>query len=109
MYLRPRQVFSRFVVEESVACVDEGGRVVKSFQYAGELFGAVTSVNPHEAEKFHGLKHDVTHKIVARWGRVDLKSGDKLIRGDEIYLVNAVEDVVGQFTIVYVTRRGDLR
>ena len=109
MYLRPREVFSRFLVEESVSRVDEGGRVVKDFQPVGELFGALTSTNPHEVEKFHGLKHDATHKIVVRWGRVDLKAGDRLVRGDEIYLVQAAEDAAGQFTIVYVTKRGDLR
>ena len=109
MQLRPRQLFDKFLVEGAVTRVDESGRVVKDFQPVGELFGCLTSTNPHETEKFHGLKHDVTHKIVARWGRVELKIGDKLIRGDEIYLVQATEDVVRQFTIVYVTKRGDLR
>ena len=112
MYLKPRQIFERFLVEEQISRVDENGRVVKEFQPTGEiLLGVVSSVNPDESEKFRGLKHEVTHKIVQRLGTVKARIGDKLICGDKVFLVEAVDDVLslGQWRIHFVTRRGDLK
>lgn len=110
MILRPRQLFEKFLVEEVQARADQSGRVVKCFAPSGELFGCISTVTPNEAEKLSGLKHKVTHQIVVRFGRSDVKSGDKLIRGDKVYLVETVDDIsrLGQFTIIYVTERGDL-
>ena len=110
MYLRPRQLFEKFLVEEVQSRADSNGRVVKSFVSSGELFGCISTILPNEAEKLAGLKHKATHKIVVRFGRSEVKIGDKLIRGDKIYLIEAVDDIsrLGQFTVIYVTERGDL-
>ena len=110
MILRPRQLFEKFIVEEVQARADQSGRVVKSFVPSGEVFGCISTVTPNEAEKLSGVKHSATHQIVVRFGRSDIKSGDKLIRGDKVYLVETVDDIsrLGQFTIIYVTERGDL-
>lgn len=111
MYLRPRQLFDKFLVYERQDRVDEFGRVTADFVAGGIIFGAVTSLNPSETEKFHALKHNVTEKIVKRWGSAQVRVGDKLVRGDEVFLVQAVNDVswLNQFTIYFVERRGDLR
>ena len=112
MYLRPRQLFAKFIVEEQISRVDANGRIVKEFHPTGEqLFGVVSSVNPDEVEKWHGLKHEVTHKIVQRLGTVKAQIGDKLICGDKVFLVEAFDDVLnlGQWRIYFVTQRGDVK
>lgn len=109
MYLKPRQVFENILVESATSRVDEIGRVVKVFEPCGRIFGCITKFLPSENEKFHGIKHNVTHKIVARWGSIAAKVGDKLISGDKIFLVEAVDDALGQFAIYFVTQRGDLK
>ena len=112
MYLRPRQIFEKFLVEEPVTRVDDNGRVVKEFQPTGsQLFGVMSNVNPDEVEKWRGLKHEVTNKIVQRFNTTRANVGDKLICGEKVFLVEAVDDVsnLGQWRIYFVTRRGDLR
>ena len=110
MYVRPRMLFEKFLVEGAVARADDNGRVIKSYEPSGELFGCISTITPNEAEKLSGLKHKATHRIVVRWGRTCARSGDKLIRGDKVYLVETVDDIarLGQFTVIYVTQRGDL-
>ena len=108
MYLKPRQLFDAFVVEKSVTRVDENGRVVKVFEYAGELFGCISNVNPKETEKFLGLKHNITHKIVQFRGRITASTGDKLIRADKVYLIEHVAQIQ-QFAVYHVNERTDLR
>lgn len=112
MYLRPRQLFAKFIVEEQISRVDANGRIVKEFQSTGEqLFGVVSSVNPNEVEKWRGLKHEVTHKIVQRLGTIKAQIGDKLICGDKVFIVEAIDDVLnfGQWRIYFVTQRGDVK
>lgn len=107
MYLKPRQLFDEFVIQKLISRVDEGGRVVKIFEPSGRLFGCISNVNPSEAEKFMGLKHNVTHKIVQFWGRTTASTGDKLIRADKIYLIEHVAKIQ-QFTVYHVNERSDL-
>lgn len=110
MILRPRQLFESFVVERPTTRADSSGRVVKVFEVTGKLSGCISTITPNEAEKLSGLKHKATHQIAVRFGNSDVKSGDKLIRGDSVYLVETVDDIsrLGQFTVIYVTERGDL-
>lgn len=109
MYLRPRQLFEKFLVSEAITRVDVGGHVQKEFITRGEIFGCITNFRPREGERFFGLKHDITHKIVARWGQTAANVGDKLVNVGGTYLVEAVEELANHFKIYFVTRRGDLK
>ncbi|MBR1646989.1 MAG: hypothetical protein IJ685_09465 [Selenomonadaceae bacterium] len=50
VYLKPRQIFEKFLVEEKRTRLDEIGnsRV--------EFVAVISTVEPHEVEKWHGLK-----------------------------------------------------
>ena len=76
-----------------------------------ELFGVISTVEPHEVEKWRGLKHTVTHKIVQRLGTSRAQVGDKLIKADKIFFVEAVDDVsgLGQFFVYFVSERSDVK
>ena len=111
MYLTPRRFFEKFIVEEKITRLDSIGRVSVEFSAVGKLMGIISSAEPHEIEKWRGLKHTITHKIVQYLGKISANVGDKLIKGDKVYFVEAVNDVssLGQFIIYYVSERSDVK
>lgn len=111
MYLRPRQIGEKFIVQEKITRVDETGRTVIEFKPTGEiLFGVLSYLNPVEVEKWSGTKHESTDVIVQRFGRTKAAVGDKLVQGDKVYLVQSIEEVANSgWRLYYVKERGDLR
>ena len=111
MYLRPRQIGEKFIVEEKITRVDETGRAVVEFKPKGEiLFGVLSQLNPKEVEKWQGTKHEATDVIIQKFGRTKANVGDKLIKGDKVYLVQSLEEVANSgWRLYYVKERGDLK
>ena len=109
MYLRPRQIGEKFIVEEKITRVDETGRAVVEFKPKGEiLFGVLSQLNPKEVEKWQGTKHFASDVIIQKFGRTKAKVGDKLINGETVYLIQSIEEVAG-WRLYYVKERGDMR
>ena len=111
MYLRPRQVATKFLVGAKITRLNDIGRSVTEFKPTGEvLFGVVSSAEPHEVERWKALSHTVTHVVIQHLGHVKAKVGDCLIKEGKIFMVQAVDDVIGagQFYIYYCEERFDL-
>ena len=108
MYLRPRQIGEKFIVQEKITRVDPTGRILIEFRDTGEiLFGVMSQLNPKEVEKWQGTKHESTNEIVQYFGRTKANVGDKLIKNNIVYLVQWIEDIVGTgWRIYYVKERG---
>ena len=86
MYLRPRQIFEKFLVTAKITRLNDSGRSVVEFKPTGEvLFGVVSSAEPKEVERWKTLSHTVTHVIIQHLGRVKAKVGDCLIKGEKNY------------------------
>lgn len=112
MYLRPRSIFEKFLVEEKLTRINEIGRQVVEYKPTGEeLFGVVSSAAPLEIERWKQLSHDVTHTIVQKLGRIHAKVGDRLVKEDKIYLVEAIDNPagLGQWYIYFVKERADVK
>ena len=111
MYLRPRSIFEKLIVEEKLTRVASNGRVEVEFKAtSAEIFGVIASAEPHEREKFKSLKHEITHTVIQKLGHVKAKVGDRLVKEDKKYLVKSVDNPagLGQFYIYYVEERNDL-
>ena len=109
MYLRPRTLGKKFLVEEKITRVDETGRAVVEFKPKGDvLFGVLSYLNPTEVEQWQGTKHFASDVIIQKFGRTKASVGDKLIHGETVYLVQSIEEVAG-WRLYYVKERGDLR
>lgn len=111
MYLKPRQVFEQFLIEEKRTRINDIGRQMIEYVATGEeIFGVVSSAEPHEVEKWRALKHEISHVIIQHLGRAKAAVGDRLINGEKKYLVEAVDNVIGagQFYLYYVKERFDL-
>lgn len=112
MYLRPRTIMEKFLVEEKRTRIADNGRQTIEFVPTGEMIlGVISIVEPHEVEKWKATKHDVTHSIVQHLGHIKAKVGDRLVKGDKIYIVQAIDEPVGigQFFVYYVNERADLK
>ena len=105
MYLRPRTPFEKFLVQEQISTQDDMGRAKVEFVTCGELVAAIDTVNPKDAEKFSAQIHQISHVLIARHKRA--KIGDRLVKGEAIYLIKHVEESIG-FVLYYVERRFDL-
>lgn len=111
MYLRPRQVFEKFLVTTKITRINDIGRSVTEFKPKGEiLFGVVSSAEPKEVERWKALSHTVTHVVIQHLGHIKAQVGDCLISGEKKFLVQAVDNPagLGQFTIYYCEERFDL-
>lgn len=111
MYLKPRQIFQRFLVEAKETRIDETGRQRVEFKPTGlEIFGVLCTIEPFEREKLFGLKREADCKIVQKNGGIRAQVGDKLISGNRKFLVKAVETPagLGYWQIYYATERSDL-
>ena len=111
MYLKPRQVFEYFLVAERVIRVSDAGRTVTEFKATGEqVLGAVGTAKVEEVEKWHALKHEITHVIVQHRGGIVAKVGDMLVKGNQKFLVEGIGDPagLGEFVVYYVKERFDI-
>ena len=111
MYLRPRSVFEKFIVEERIKNLDDRGSPIVRFRPTGEiLFGVISITTPVEVEKYKTLRHEISHFIVQRGGYVKAKVGDLLVKEDKKFLVQAIENVagMGQWYYYLVNERHDL-
>lgn len=112
MYLRPRSMFSRFVVEEKVTRINDMGRQVIEYVPTGEeILGVLSTIETFEREKFKHLSHEVKWGIVQRLGRPKAKVGDKLICGDKVYIVETVDNPanLSQWYVYWCSERFDLK
>ena len=111
MYLRPRQIGEKFIVQEKITRVDETGRAVVEYKQNGTiLFGVLSYLNPTEVEQWQGTKHFASDVIIQKFGRTKANVGDKLVQGDKVYLVQSIEEVANSgWRLYYVKERGDLR
>ena len=111
MYLRPRNVFEKFIVEEKVSSLDERGSRIARFEPTDKiLFGVISITTPVEVEKYKKLRHEVSHFIVQHGGSQKANVGDLLVKEDKKYLVQAVENIagMGQWRYYLVNERNDL-
>lgn len=110
MYLKPRQVCEKYLVEEKLTRINEAGRQVIEFKPTGDIIlGAVSALTKYEIEKWKSLKHTVDKVIIQHLGHAKAKVGDRLTKGNKKFLVQAVEDIIGagQFFLYYVEERFD--
>lgn len=112
MYLKPRQIFERFIVERKQVRISDTGRQVVEYKATGdEILGVVSSLKQNEVEKFKALKHEVDCVVVQRLGAIKADVGDRLVKAERKYYVEAVENPagLGQFYLYYCNERKDLR
>lgn len=111
MYLRPGNLLHEFTVEEYVEGVDSRGRPVSSYKQEGcPVFKAVlAAASANEQIRWEQRGHPVTHTVV-HYGKPACKQGDKLVLGDRVFLVQAIDETgtVGVATIYYVEERKDI-
>lgn len=101
----------RLQISERRVRLSDLGRQEVSFELTGgEVIGVVASATPYEREKLKSLKHEVTHVVIQRLGSAKAKVGDRLIKGEKIFYVEAVENPagLGQWFIYYCNERCDL-
>ena len=111
MYLRPRSIFEKLLVEEKITRLETNGRQAVEYKSTGaEIFGVIASAEPHEREKFKSLKHEITHLVIQKLGHEKAKIGDRLVKEDKKYLIKGVDNPagLGQFYVYYVEERNDL-
>ena len=112
MYLRPRSIYEKFLIEEKRTRIDPNGRQVTEFKPTGEeILGVVSTAEPADREKFKGLKHEVDSVIIQKLGRTKAKVGDRLIKGSKIYYVEAIDNPagLGQFYLYWCSERFDTK
>ena len=103
MYLRPRQIFEKFLVAEKFNRLNARGQQSVEFVPTGEeVFCVVTNANLKEMERLKTLHHEVTHALAQRHGHAKAKVGDMLIGGMRKFLIQATDNPAGVgFWIVY--------
>ena len=109
--LRPGNLFKEFIVERESEAMGENRRVKTVYKETGQtLKGCLANATDGERERWKQLQHPVTHTIVQA-GMPKAKTGDKLIFGERIFLVCAIDDCggLGITTIYYAEERSDVR
>lgn len=112
MYLRPRSIYEKLLIEEKRTRIDPSGRQVVEFKPTGEeILGVVSTAEPADREKFKGMKREVSHVIIQHLSRLKAKVGDRLVKGDKIYYVEATDEPagLGQFYLYWVSERYDTK
>ena len=110
MYLRPRSLFEKFLVEEKRTRIAADGRQIVEFVPSGEeILGVISTIETFEREKFKGTKREASHGIVQRLGRIKAKAGDRLISGDRKFIVSHIDNPGGlsQWYVYWVQQRFD--
>ena len=112
VYLRPGNLFKDFVIEDDTETVGAFGRPKVSYDQSGKrmLHGCLANATREDRERWGQLQHPITHTIVQR-GRPKAKAETKLVLGERVFLIHAVDDCggLGLTTIYYAEERTDVR
>ena len=103
-------IAERFLVEEKTTRIDNQGRQIVTFTPTNEeILGVISTIETFEREKFKGTKHEASHGIVQRLGRIKAKPGDRLINGDRKFIVSHIDNPGGlsQYYIYFCNERFD--
>lgn len=112
MYLKPRSIFERFLIERKQTRISDTGRQAIEYSATGdEILGVISSLKQNEVEKFKALKHEVDCVIIQRLGAIKANVGDRLVKADRKYYVESVENPAGvsQFYLYFCNERKDVR
>lgn len=112
MYFKNGRLFENFIVEEKTQTLDKFGRPKSNFEFkaTGKIIrGVIANAKASEIEKWKQNQHLITHTIVQRFGEVQAKEGDRLVKGSRFFYVVGVDDVAirGYFVLYYVEERND--
>lgn len=93
MYLRPGNLYKRFIIEENCQVVSDNGRMANSYVGDGTRFlkGCLAEASPETKEKWGQLGHQVSHTIVQP-GAAGAKPGDRLVLGDRKFLIEGLDN-----------------
>ena len=112
MYLRPGNLFKEFIIENDAEVIGAYGRPKPVYNQDGArtLRGCLADASREDRERWDQLHHRVTHTIVQR-GRPRAKVENKLVLGERVFLICAVEDCggLGLTTIYYAEERTDVK
>ena len=112
MYLRPGNLFKHFIIEEDDEFIGRLGRPKAKYDKDGErmLTGCLADATEKDRERWKQLEHPITHTIVQA-GRPQAKEEDKLVLGERVFIIRAVDDCggLGITTIYYAEERTDVR
>ena len=111
MYLRPGNLFKEFLIESNDETIGESGRPEISYsEETRTLKGCLANATEGDRERWKQLQHPITHTIVQR-GHPKATPEDKLIFGERVFLIHAVDDCggLGISTIYYAEERLDVR
>lgn len=112
MYLKPKSILEKFLVERKQNRISDIGRQAAEYVATGdEILGVVSSLKTNEVEKWKSLKHEVDCVIIQKLGMVKAEVGDRLIKADRQYHVEAVINAagLGQYYLYFCSSRFDLR
>jgi len=110
MYLRPMMIAEKFIVEEKRTRIAPDGRQIVEYKPSGEeILGVISTIETFEREKFKGTKHEASHGIVQRLGRIKAKAGDRLISGGRKFIVSHIDNPGGlsQWYVYWCNERFD--
>ena len=111
MYLRPGNLFKEFVIETDAETIGANGRPKANYQEKPRtLKGCLADTTDSDRERWKQLQHPLTHTVVQA-GRPAAKPEDKLILGERVFLIHAVDDCggLGLTTIYYAEERTDVK
>lgn len=112
MYMRPGNLFKEFVIEDNKQKVTSTGRVVNKHKEDGTrtLKGCLSDADTAKAENLSTEEYKATHTIVQK-GTPVAKKRDKLVLGNRVFYVVAVDDAggLGISTLYYVEERDDVK
>lgn len=107
MYLRPYSIAQKFLVLAKQTRINSEGRECIDFKPTdAEILGVITST-PSEFASSTGTKHKATATLIQRSGKGRADIGDMLINGGRKFLVTAVEEAIGGWTIYRLSERFD--
>ena len=112
MYLRPGNLFKKFIIEGDDEYIGKLGRPKASDDKDGGrmLTGCLADATEKDRERWKQLEHPITHTIVQA-GAPKAKNEDKLVLGERVFIIWAVDDCggLGITTIYYAEERTDIR
>lgn len=106
MYLRPGNLYKKFIIEENRQTLSEDGRMINNYVGDGTRFlhGCLAAASPETSAKCNQLGHQVSHTIVQR-GTAKAKPGDMLILGDRHFVIERLDDAGGlRIAVIYYVR-----
>lgn len=112
MYLRPGNLFKKFIIESNNQVVTGTGRVANSHRGDGTnaLKGCLADATDEDRKNHNQNDHIITHTIVQA-GSPKAKRTDKLILGERVFYIVDIDDAggLGISTIYYAEERRDAK